>query len=188
MPLTLGLSILVSGAFGTVQYTPPAVIPTPQHQNIVPTKTALRALFADAVMSSAPDPYVQTAVKKYFADIPIMISIARCESKFHQYDLSGNILTSVTDDLGVMQINAYTHQATADDMGLDLSNLYDNMAYARYLYNSSGTAPWLSSARCWRGNTGNVAVKPASDQTLAVKVSATADAIEATSSTGSGNI
>jgi hypothetical protein len=94
-------------------------------------------------------------VRQYFADIPVMISIARCESGFQQIDpVSGNVQRGVVNpsDLGVMQINEYYHSATADRLDLNLYKLEGNMAYARYLYKTQGTQPWSSSRACW-GNT-----------------------------------
>ena len=35
---------------------------------------------------------VEATVREYFADIPVMIEIARCESKFRQFADSGNVL------------------------------------------------------------------------------------------------
>jgi hypothetical protein len=162
MPLTLGLTIAVAGAFGSVQSTPvvapvvhhvlaQAQTQSSSHQEIEMKAGRLRrvASFALATMSSPPDPTVEKAVASYFADIPIMINIASCESKFHQYDLNGNILTSATDDLGVMQINAPAHETEATTMGYDLTNLQGNLAFARYLYEQQGTDPWVSSSSCW---------------------------------------
>lgn len=146
MPLTFGLSILVSGAFGTVQSTPPdsSVVRPAAHERV-----SARAAMANAVMSSGADPEVLAKVNEYFKDIPILITIAGCESRYHQYDLNGDLLRSVTGDLGVMQINSYAHSVQAQQLGYDLSSIEDNMRYARMLYNRSGTAPWLSSVKCW---------------------------------------
>src|SRR3989344_1498256 len=145
MSLTFGLSILVSGAFGTVQSTPP---PTPPVvRSAAQIRVSARAAMAGAVMARAADPEVLAKVRGDFKDIPIMITIAGCESRYHQYDLNGDLLRSVTGDLGVMQINAHVHSAQAGQLGYDLSSIEDNMRYARMLYNRSGTAPWLSSVR-----------------------------------------
>ena len=175
MSLTLGLSILVSGAFGIVQVAPvqapaaayhaPAKMRAAAVEKV--TKKAVIAEFASAVMASPPDPAVEKAVEAYFSDIPIMVSIAGCESKFHQYNLAGGILTSITGDLGVMQINAADHTSEAADMGLDLKDLQDNMAFARYLYEQQGTDPWLSSAHCWGSQ--NTATRNGSGRSLAVR-------------------
>lgn len=93
----------------------------------------------------------EMAVREYFKDIPVMVSIARCESRFRHTLADGSILRGKVDaaDLGVMQINTRYHNARAAKLGLDLHLLEDNLAYARTLYETQGTAPWNASARCW---------------------------------------
>ncbi len=90
-------------------------------------------------------------VREYFADIPVMIQVARCESTFRHTLADGTVLRGHVDnrDTGVMQINLGYHGETADRMGLDMEDIYDNMAYARDLYERSGTQPWSASAPCW---------------------------------------
>jgi hypothetical protein len=48
-----------------------------------------------------------------------------------------------------MQINTRYHGKTAEELGLDLTDIEDNLAYARYLYEKQGTQPWSASAPCW---------------------------------------
>jgi hypothetical protein len=93
----------------------------------------------------------EAAVRTYFSDIPIMASIAYCESTFRHTLADGSVLQGRVDsaDTGVMQINKRYHNATAEDLGLNLDDLEDNMAYARYLYENQGTQPWNASAPCW---------------------------------------
>lgn len=93
----------------------------------------------------------ELAVREYFSDIPVMIEVARCESTFRHKLSDGSILRGTVDsaDTGVMQINKRYHEGKADAMNLNLDNLYDNMAYARYLYDTQGLKPWSSSASCW---------------------------------------
>jgi hypothetical protein len=94
---------------------------------------------------------VEKFVKDYFADIPIMAKIAKCESRNRHFDKFGQVLRGeVTPlDRGVMQVNLHYHQETAEKMGLDLHNIDDNVAYARYLYEKYGAKPWMSSSHCW---------------------------------------
>lgn len=94
---------------------------------------------------------VERFLGDYFADIPIMAKIAKCESRYRHLDRNGNVLRGeITPlDRGVMQINLYFHQDTAAKLGFDLHDLDDNVAYARYLYEKEGTKPWLSSSSCW---------------------------------------
>lgn len=96
----------------------------------------------------------EAVVRSYFRDIPIMAEIARCESTFRHKLEDGSILRGRVDpaDTGVMQINKRYHQAAADAMELNLEDLYENMAYARFLYEKQGTQPWNASLPCW-GNT-----------------------------------
>lgn len=107
-------------------------------------------------MSSAKIAYASPAdteavVRKYFEDIPVMIQVARCESTFRHTLEDGSVLTGRVDsaDTGVMQINKRYHLDSAQKMGLNLDNIYDNMAYARHLYEKQGTQPWSASAPCW---------------------------------------
>lgn len=90
-------------------------------------------------------------VRSYFRDVPIMIEIARCESTFRHQLSDGSILKGKVDqaDTGVMQINKRYHDVTAVSLGLDLDDLYHNMAYARYLYETQGVQPWNASRPCW---------------------------------------
>ena len=94
---------------------------------------------------------VEAKVRAYFADIPIMAEIARCESTFRHRLSDGTVLRGYvdSDDTGVMQINLRYHANTAERLGLDLEDIYDNMAYARNLYERKGTQPWNASAPCW---------------------------------------
>ncbi len=93
----------------------------------------------------------EEVVRSYFSDIPVMIQIARCESTFRHTLADGTVLRGRVDsaDTGVMQINQRYHGEKARELGLDLTDIYDNMAYARDLYERQGTKPWKASAPCW---------------------------------------
>lgn len=80
-----------------------------------------------------------------------MVQIARCESQFRHTLANGTILRGKVDnaDTGVMQINKRYHAKDAAELGLNLDNMLDNMAYARHLYEKKGTQPWSASAPCW---------------------------------------
>ena len=96
----------------------------------------------------------EAIVREYFADIPVMISVARCESTFRHTLADGSVLRGKVDarDTGVMQINLGYHGVTTQKLGLNMENIYDNMAYARFLYEKQGVQPWSASRPCW-GNT-----------------------------------
>ena len=106
------------------------------------------------VREVAPAKGTEAIVRSYFRDIPIMVEIARCESTFRHELADGSILQGRvdSDDTGVMQINKRYHEETAIAMELNLDDIYHNMAYARYLYETQGTQPWSASMPCW-GNT-----------------------------------
>lgn len=90
-------------------------------------------------------------VRNYFADIPIMVQVARCESTFRHLDRDGDIHRGRVNsrDVGVMQINEYYHLDTAEDANYNIYTLEGNTAYARKLYMEKGTQPWSSSKPCW---------------------------------------
>lgn len=93
----------------------------------------------------------EALVKAYFADVPIMAEIARCESRFRQFDSSGAPLYGGAGAgmIGIFQIHARIHAEFAADIGMDIYTLKGNLAYAKYLYESEGTRPWYSSYKCW---------------------------------------
>lgn len=93
----------------------------------------------------------EQAVREYFADIPVMVEIARCESAYRQYEDDGLPLKNRegSSAIGIMQIMASIHEAEAQKIGYDIRTLYGNLAYARYLYEQSGTKPWEESKNCW---------------------------------------
>jgi hypothetical protein len=90
-----------------------------------------------------PNAIVENAVRFYFADIPIMIDIARCETKFKQYNPDGSAYFDGSKTyIGVFQFAHSIHAPRAASMGFDLANIDGNLQYARYLYTTSGTNPW----------------------------------------------
>ncbi len=118
---------------------------------------ALSAVTGNTVSASTiqtPPPQAQTVqefVTSYFTDIPVMVDIARCESRFRQFDKQGNVLKNSTGSsaVGVFQIMSSVHAGIADKMEVDINTLDGNVVYARQLYQDQGTAPWNSSKACW---------------------------------------
>ncbi|OGG86012.1 hypothetical protein A2392_00905 [Candidatus Kaiserbacteria bacterium RIFOXYB1_FULL_46_14] len=104
---------------------------------------------AEKVAISVSD--TEGIVREYFKDIPVMVAVAKCESHFQHTLQDGSVLKGRIDsaDTGVMQINKRYHEKRAIELGLNLENIYDNMAYARQLYESQGTQPWKASSSCW---------------------------------------
>ncbi|MDB5238979.1 MAG: hypothetical protein JWO00_314 [Candidatus Parcubacteria bacterium] len=117
---------------------------------------------------------VERQVRAYFADIPIMIDIARCESKFRQFADSGNVFHGGTNSqmIGIFQIYSTIHRATALSLGMDIDTIDGNMRYARYLYTRDRTNPWMDSIQCWNSKPveeGSV-LPPAPGMTLSVSL------------------
>ena len=95
---------------------------------------------------------VKESVEEYFQDIPILVDVASCESRFTQFNSDGSVLRGEAnkDDVGVLQINEKYHLETSEKLGLDIHTLEGNMAYGRYLYEKFGTDPWEYSSKCWK--------------------------------------
>jgi hypothetical protein len=94
---------------------------------------------------------IEEYVRNYFSDIPVMVEIARCESRFRHYGSDGNVLRGEENSLdrGVMQINEFYHEATSSKLGYDIRTLEGNTSYARVLFEKYGVRPWVSSSKCW---------------------------------------
>ncbi len=107
------------------------------------------ALSASVVVSEPLS--VEEQVTAYFSDVPVMIDVARCESRFRHTLKDGSVIRGEANsaDIGVMQINEFYHRAEAKKLGLNIDILADNMVYARKLFEKEGTTPWLSSSKCW---------------------------------------
>ena len=144
MSLTLGITLALSAVLGTT------TMPVAQPQAMPQAQT------------------VQQYVQTYFADAPVMIAIAQCESRFTQLDKDGTVLKNPhSSAVGVFQIMASIHATSADEnLGMNIYTLQGNAAYARYLYENQGTTPWNDSKACW-GKTA-AAKAAAASSTLAI--------------------
>ena len=102
----------------------------------------------------ALSPTTEEYVREYFEEIPILADIAWCESRYRQFTPGGDIFRGEVnkEDVGVMQINEHYHLKTAENLDLNLYTLDGNLAYAKYLYEKEGTAPWVHSKKCWGKN------------------------------------
>ena len=92
---------------------------------------------------------VEDAVRQYFADSPVMIAVAKCESGFTMFSGDKALNGGSGGMIGIFQINAEVHARYAKRLGMDIYTLNGNLAYARYLYEREGTQPWYSSSECW---------------------------------------
>ena len=114
---------------------------------------------ADAKNSVNQPITLESHVREHFEDTPILAEIARCESTFRHLGKDGKVIRGLVDsrDVGVMQINEFYHLKTAKSLGIDIHTLDGNMAYAKYLYEKSGTKPWNASSKCWKANNSQIA-------------------------------
>jgi hypothetical protein len=94
---------------------------------------------------------VEKYLRENYADTPLLIEIARCESGFTHYRKDGNVLRGRVDnrDVGVMQINEHYHLERAEKLGFDIHTIDGNIGYAKRLYQDQGAAPWSASSSCW---------------------------------------
>ncbi|MEI6058996.1 MAG: hypothetical protein WCP89_04470 [archaeon] len=94
---------------------------------------------------------IEKYLREHFADTPILVDIARCESTFVHYDKNGEIVRGRVNnaDVGVMQINEKYHLEDAKKLGYDIHTIEGNVDYAKYLYEKYGADPWSASSKCW---------------------------------------
>ncbi len=96
---------------------------------------------------------IEVMVRNFFSDIPEMISIAQCESRFRQYNDKGEVLRGSNLYIGIFQFDEKIHAKKALDLGMDIYTIEGNLEYAKYLYQQAGLRPW---AGCIGKNTNYV--------------------------------
>ena len=142
--ITTGIAFLMSSMYG---FGAGAVATA---GNASPSSTSTTTEKAQAVVQ-----HDRKAVEKYlraeYAETPILVEIARCESTFSQFDKNGKLVRGIVNskDVGVMQINEKYHLDSAIALGYDLHTIEGNVAYAKHLYSREGAAPWKASSPCW---------------------------------------
>jgi len=94
---------------------------------------------------------LQARVRSEMKDMPVLIDIARCESKFRQWEDNGTVLRGKINkkDVGLFQINEKYHLKASKRLGMDIHTVEGNIAYAKYLYKKEGSTPWNWSGHCW---------------------------------------
>lgn len=140
---TTGVAFLLSSMYGSGAST--AVANASQADTVA--STTEKAPIVDVQDRKSIENYLRVQ----YADTPILVEIARCESTFSQFDKDGNVVRGRVNnqDVGVMQINEKYHADRAQELGLDIHTIEGNVAYAKYLYEQEGAAPWKSSSKCW---------------------------------------
>lgn len=136
-----------SGSIGSLLRTSSAAL----DKNIDTDNTDSDTPAAPAAKSANSNVGLRQEVMNYFSDIPLMAQVSECESHFRQYNSDGSIFRGIVNnaDVGVMQINEKYHLQKAKSLGYDIYTVNGNLAYARYLYDTQGAKPWISSSPCW---------------------------------------
>ncbi len=155
--------MLVSGAMGTdtnavMQTSTQASLAATSSSNISIVKIADAASVdvTDAVVAKPKkldrNAEIESKVRLYFADTPIMAEVIKCESRFRQFNADGTAFRGIVNnqDVGIAQVNEYYHAKRAKKLGYDIYTVEGNLAYAKLLYQEEGTDPWISSAPCWK--------------------------------------
>jgi hypothetical protein len=149
--LTTGVIFLMSSMYGSAQGA--------NHTKaIVAGMESTVEQANESVLSSLTSSYspkeMEAYLRKEFADTPVLVDIARCESNFRHYDEDGMVVRghAVPDDIGVMQINEHFQGSTAKKLGIDIYTLEGNVAYAKHLYEEQGSQPWKASSKCWNND------------------------------------
>ena len=143
----VSLFMVFSSTFGVM--SPANMVEIPKIENSLTESSVVRKISnqeVENIMST------EEYVRQYFSDTPIMIQIAKCESRFRQLDSSGDIHRGRVNnyDVGVMQINEFYHLDQSKKKDYNIYTIEGNTAYARDLYEREGTEPWASSRACWR--------------------------------------
>jgi len=145
--LTTGVLFLMSSLYGSGQTNSQvanAVSASPASQEVASGST-------EQIFTTNDPKEMESFLRKEYADTPILVDIARCESSFRQFDKDGNVIHGLANkaDVGVMQINEAYHSDMAAKLGFDLHTVSGNVAYAKHLYEEQGTKPWSASEKCW---------------------------------------
>jgi hypothetical protein len=112
----------------------------------VPAQAAESVASTTASTTKLTPVEIEAKVRAAFADVPVMIEIARCESKFRQFTDAGNVFYGGQGQgmIGIFQFYESIHKPIATTLGYDLATVDGNIAYAKHLYKEQGVTPWQS--------------------------------------------
>lgn len=93
---------------------------------------------------------LEKRIRTELAQYPELIDIARCESRFRQWDENGKVLRGKINrkDVGIFQINELYHLKKSLRLKLNIHTVEGNIAYAVHLYKKEGVTPWGASGHC----------------------------------------
>ena len=99
------------------------------------------------------DSEVSRLAIKYHKDPILAKLVIKCEGLLYKtkgnnknYDKYGKVWS---EDVGWWQINNYYHEATANKLGLNIYNDWDNLEYGFILWDKVGLSAWSASKSCW---------------------------------------
>ncbi len=91
---------------------------------------------------------IKIKVSQFFAETPIMITVAQCESNFRQFTDAGNVMHNASGKyVGIFQIDESIHKNKALALGFDINTVDGNIGYAKYLYLKEGSRPWPNCSK-----------------------------------------
>ncbi len=93
-------------------------------------------------------------IRAVFADVPLMMHVAKCESGLVHRE-NGELIQARdgSSSRGVFQVLMRIHGPQMQKMGLNPERTDHYLTYVRYLYDKQGLKPWQGSRHCWeKGN------------------------------------
>jgi hypothetical protein len=90
-------------------------------------------------------------IKAVFADAPLMVQVAKCESGLVHRE--NGVLFQNSDGSsarGVFQVLMRVHKTQMHKMGLNPEHIDQYLTYVRHLYDQQGLKPWQASKHCWK--------------------------------------
>jgi hypothetical protein len=93
---------------------------------------------------------IRAILEREFVEDPRLVDVARCESRFRQWDSQGNPLRGEINpkDVGVMQINEKYWLAESIKLGHDIYTLEGNIEMAKHILKTQGITAWSWSSHC----------------------------------------
>lgn len=95
---------------------------------------------------------IERRIKETFPEEPeLMLKVAKCEGVTNGVlDPKAYNPTNNSHDRGIFQISDKYHKETYTAMGLtDMTDVDQNLKYARHLYDENGLQDWSASKWCW---------------------------------------
>jgi len=146
---TTGVAFLMSSLYGSGQADAHVANIEAAAQNGNSEKTISSQTESIRPLKNKSD--IEAYMRKEFADRPILVDIAWCESRFNQYNEDGTIVRGIANkyDVGIMQINEKYHLEDSQKLGIDIYTAEGNIEFGKRLYDKYGSKPWSASSGCW---------------------------------------